>query len=270
MRTICNYNFERSSQMLKKLAVFLLILSSILTLSACNSNASKETTPVTVEDSNSEQIKLDVVVSFDAMREFVEAVGKDKVNVQSIIPNGTEPHNFTPKASDLELLSAAKLFVYSGMGMESSWVDKTLGAIENSDLVVVEAAQGITPIKLTDPEAIKEEGEFDPHVWLSLKNAEIEALNIKEALIKVDPSNETFYEANYTEFYDQLETLYNDYTPKFSSLENKNFVTGHAAFGYLCREFGLNQNSVEDVFASGEPSAKKLRELVEYLSLIHI
>ena len=47
---------------------------------------------------------------------------------------------------------------------------------------------------------------------------------------------------------------------KVNSLQapHKNFVTGHAAFAYLCRDFGLEQNSVEDVFAEGEPNAAQL------------
>ncbi|GAU76679.1 metal ABC transporter solute-binding protein, Zn/Mn family [Fusibacter sp. 3D3] len=247
--------------MFKKSAVFLLTLMLLLTLSACNSNTDKVSPS---GDSSLKETPLNVVVSFDAMREFVEAVGKDKVSVQSMIPDGTEPHSFSPKASDIEMLNTADLFVYSGMGMESSWVDKTLNAVENSELVVVEASIGVTPIKFTDEEVIAKKKEFDPHVWLSLKNAEIEALNIKDALVKMDPSNEAFYEANYSEFYDQLEALYNDYATKLSTVTHKNFVTGHAAFGYLCRDFGLTQNSVQDVFATGEPSAKKLKELVEY------
>ena len=32
----------------------------------------------------------------------------------------------------------------------------------------------------------------------------------------------------------------------------------------MARDFGLKQNSVEDVFAEGEPSAKKLKELTDY------
>ncbi len=31
----------------------------------------------------------------------------------------------------------------------------------------------------------------------------------------------------------------------------------------MCRDFGLKQNSVEDVFAGGEPTPQKLKELVE-------
>ncbi len=41
-------------------------------------------------------------------------------------------------------------------------------------------------------------------------------------------------------------------------------MTGHAAFGYLCRDFGLTQKSVMDIYAGGEPSAQQLTALVEY------
>ena len=54
------------------------------------------------------------------------------------------------------------------------------------------------------------------------------------------------------------------YEDQFAKAPHKNFVTGHAAFAYLCRDFGLEQNSVEDVFAEGEPNAAQLAELIEY------
>ena len=54
------------------------------------------------------------------------------------------------------------------------------------------------------------------------------------------------------------------YEDQFAKAPHKNFVTGHAAFAYLCRDFGLEQNSVEDVFAEGEPNAAQLAELIKY------
>ena len=109
-----------------------------------------------------------------------------------------------------------------------------------------------------------EEGQYDPHIWLSLRGAEIEVKNIKDALVKADPSNQEYYEANCSAYVSRLESLYNEYTDKFSDFQKKNIVTGHAAFAYLCQDFGLVQNSVEDVFAEGEPSAQQLTELVSY------
>ena len=113
-------------------------------------------------------------------------------------------------------------------------------------------------------ETRKEENAVDPHIWLSLKNAEIQSENIKNTLVKIDEKNKDYYEENYKKFKEELENVYNEYKPKFDTLNKKNFITGHAAFGYLCRDFGLTQKSVENLFAEGEPTPKQLEELVNF------
>lgn len=239
--------------MLKKLSLFLVITTLVVTLSACTSKP----------DDKDSSGKLKVVVTFNAMREFVEAVGKDKVDVETMIPEGTEPHDFEPKAKDMESLNKAQIFVFNGFGMEA-WTDNALEAVDNKKLISVDTSKGSTPITNKDPELVKADGHYDPHLWLSLKGAENQSKNIKDALVKADPTNKDYYEKNYLDFYNKLEELYKDYNTKFNTLTNKAFVTGHAAFGYLAKDFGLKQNSVEDVFAEGEPSAKKLKELTDY------
>ena len=107
-------------------------------------------------------------------------------------------------------------------------------------------------------------GDQDPHAWLSLESAKIMVNNIAAGLAKVDPANASFYEKNASAFSSEADTLLAQYREAFAQAPNKHFVTGHAAFGYLCRDFGLEQNSVEDVFSSGEPSAKQLANLTDY------
>lgn len=213
--------------------------------------------------------KIPVAVSFDAMKEFTEAVGGDKVQISVIIPDGTEPHEFDPKPEDLKALSKSKVFVYSGLGMEA-WADKAVKAAANDNLIAVEASKGADGIKNTDPDEIKEHGQYDPHIWLSLKGAELEAANIRDALVKASPENKQYFDDNYNKFKDQLDALLKDYDGKFQSLPNKTIVTGHAAFGYFCRDFGLQQKSVEDTFASGEPTPAKLAELANYCKENHV
>lgn len=213
--------------------------------------------------------KVRVSVTFNALKEFTEAVGGTHVSVNVIIPDGTEPHDFEPKAQDLVALSSADVFVYNGLGMEA-WAEDAAKASGNGDLVTVIASDGIEPITNTDEGEIKEHGQYDPHVWLSLSGAKIEAANIRDALIRVDPANKADYETNCKTFSDQIDTLLEEFQAKFKTVAKKDFVTGHAAFGYLCRDFGLQQNSVEDVFAEGEPSAQQLTSLVEYCKDNHV
>lgn len=258
MQFIRIYIYKEVINLSKKFILLVVMLSMLLTLSSCKTSSTSNNTAA-----NTSSEKLKVVVSFNAMREFVSAIGKDKVDITTMIPNGTEPHEFDPKIKDFQTLTNAKVFVYSGLEMEK-WTDKAVEAAQNKDLIVVEASKGADAIKNSDPDEIKEHGEYDPHIWISLKGAELESNNIKEALIKADPSNKDFYEKNYADFKNQLDSLYSDYKSKLDKVSNKNFVTGHAAFAYLCRDFDLKQNSVEDVFAEGEPSTQQLQELIKY------
>lgn len=245
---------------MKKLWIAIITLISALSLIGCTNKSTGPSTEVLQNNSDS---KIQVLVSFNPLKEFVSAIGKEKVIVSSIIPEGTEPHDFELKAKDLTELSKANIFVYNGLGIEP-WVEKSLQSINNKNLIVVDASANTNTIKNIDEKEIEEHGQNDPHIWLSLKEAKVEAKNIMDALIKIDVNNKDYYEKNYADFSNELDSLFNEYKPKFDNLTNKNFVTGHAAFAYLCRDFGLEQSSVEDVFAEGEPTAKKMKELIDY------
>ncbi len=240
--------------MKKKLFKIIGPLCMVILLSSCVNKKEAGDNKAQAEE------KIFVVSSFNAMTEFAMAIGGEKIDITTIVPSGVEAHDFEPKAKDMKNMSKADLFIYNGLEMEH-WADDILKSVDNKNLVVVEASKGADLIETSKEEA-HEHGQFDPHVWLSLKEAKVEANNIKEALVKIDSSNKDYYEENYKRFEKELDDLKDEYQSKIQPLENKTFVTGHAAFAYLCRDFGLQQYSVEDVFAEGEPTPQKIKELV--------
>ena len=161
------------------------------------------------------------------------------------------------------------MFVYNGLGMEP-WADQAIQAADNSKLKTVNLSSHITPIPLVDPEERKEHGAYDPHVWMGLSEAKAEALAVKNELQSVSPENREYFEHNYRQFAAETDALKKEYQQKFSHAPRKELVTGHTAFAYLCRDFGLTQISVEDAFASGEPSAKRLVELADFCKAHHV
>ena len=258
--------------MFKKILTTILCFATVISLGACGSNdtqsqGTKQDNEV-INDSDTstseeDASQIQVSVTFNAMKEFVLAVGGDKVEISTIIPDGMEPHDFEPKTQDLVTLSKAQIFVYSGLGMET-WVDDAIQAANNENLIVVDSSKGADVIENMAEEEQEDNEQYDPHIWLSLSGAKTQVTNIKDALVQADPENQEYYEENYAAFVAQIDQIYNEYKDKFESASQNSFVTGHAAFGYLCKEFGLEQNSVEDVFAEGEPSAQQLVELVDY------
>lgn len=234
--------------MKKKIISGVLAILMVVILIGCN--AKTETAK-----QNTTNEKLKITVSIYPLKEFAEKIGGDKIEVTCLVPENMEPHDYEPKTKDFEDLTKSKLFIYNGLGMES-WVDQVNEVIKGKELIILDSSTGV--------EARKEENAVDPHIWLSLKNAEIQSQNIKNTLVKLDEKNKDYYEANYSKFKEELESLYNEYKPKFDTLGKKNFITGHAAFGYLCRDFGLTQKSVENLFAEGEPTPKQLEDLVKF------
>lgn len=215
--------------------------------------------------------KLSVVVSFNPLKEFTEKIGGDKVKVTSLVPDGSEPHDFEPNPKDFETLINSKVFIYNGLNMEP-WLDKVSSSIDESKTKLVDSSKGATIININEDEQEHEHeegghdhGGDDPHIWLSLREAQVQAENIKNALIEADPENKEYYEANFESFKNELKALDEEYVAKFKEVKNKNFVTGHSAFGYLARDYGLNLKSVTDIFnPGGEPKPKVLEELVKF------
>ena len=229
--------------MFKKSLIAVMVLSMMLALAGCSSKKA---------DSG----KLDVMVSINPLKEFTEAIGGDKVNVESLVPEGMEPHDFEPKTKDFQKLSDSKIFIYNGLGLED-WADDVLDTIDKSKVKVVVATDGINVLNTDNIE--------DPHAWLSLLESKKMCENIKNSLVEADSANKDYYESRYKTYADSMQKLYDENVRKFSTLKNRDFVTSHEAFGYLCRDFSLQQKSVANLFGEGEITPKRLEELVKYI-----
>ena len=91
--------------------------------------------------------KLPVVASFYPMADFTRRIGGDLVQVETLIADGVEPHDWEPTARDLTKLGNARLFVYNG-GIES-WAQPALEAVQDKKVVSVEAGKGLFDEKAT-------------------------------------------------------------------------------------------------------------------------
>lgn len=245
MQIICKMEVEMKK---KIISGALAVITSIM-LIGCGTNSDTKTTN---DEGNK---KVNIMVSVYPLKEFADKIAGDKAEVSCMVPDNMEPHDYEPKTKDFEALIKSDAFIYNGLGLET-WVDQVRSVIGDKELRIVDSSEGV--------EVRKEGDVIDPHSWLSLKEAEKQAENIKDTLVEIDEDNKAYYEENYDAFVGELESLYNEYKEKFDNLSTKDFVTGHAAFGYLCRDFGLQQKSVENLFAEGEPTPKQLEQLVTF------
>ena len=199
--------------------------------------------------------KIKIVTTFYPLYEFSKRIGGEKVDVSILVPAGVEPHEWEPLPRDIINIQSARIFVYNGAGFEP-WVEGTLKGIDPEKLVVVDFAKGIELIKEKD-------GAFDPHVWLDPVLAEHQINLIEEALIKIDPENSGYYDANSNALREELTMLDEEIRNELNSTKKKVFITSHAAFSYFARRYGLKQIAIAGISPEAEPSPAKIAEIVK-------
>lgn len=252
-------------------ALLLAILCLCITLIGCGKKK---------EEVVSDKIK--VVTSNYPMYDFTKRIAGDTLEVVNLVPPGTEPHDWEPSVQDIAQLEEAKAFIYNGAGMEA-WVEKVLESLNNKELLVVEASQRVDLLKAEEHEEEHHHehehehehegheeyhhhhGEWDPHVWLSLRAAQVEMENIKNLLVEVNPEQKEVYEENYQKAIKEFQSLDEEYKTALSSFKGKEIVVAHEAFAYLCRDYDLHQLGIEGVFADSEPSPAKMKEIIDFV-----
>ncbi len=221
--------------------------------------------------------KLSVVTTIYPVYDFACNVAGDKAEIINLVPAGAEPHDFELSTGDMQLLEQADVFIYNGADMEH-FVDKTLASISNKDLIVVECAKDVellhgthsheyeeTEVAHAENSAHEETTEqLDPHTWLSVSNAIIEVEAIKIALVKADPENTDYYEANFNAYKEKLLKLQELYKAELTDLSTDTIVVAHEAFGYLCDEYGLKQEGIEGLTADSEPDSARMKEIIDF------
>ena len=103
-------------------------------------------------------------------------------------------------------------------------------------------------------------GGSDPHVWNGVREAGIIAENILNALTELDPGGEEYYLQNFQTFKTRLDKLDSELRELFRGKEGTAFLVFHPAWGYLAREYGLDEVAIES--EGKEPKASDLAALI--------
>lgn len=247
---------------------------SLVTLSACSDDASKDGKP-------------QVVASFYPMEFLAKQIGGEHVHVSTLTKPGVEPHDLELKPRQVAKLSEADVVVYL-KGLQPA-VDE---AVDQS-----EAKHKVDAAKLTtlekhgsgvhghgdeaghdhgegeaDHEGEQEAGHDhehehgseaggDPHIWLDpMKYAEV-AKGLNKELAEADPDHKADFQKNTDALVTKLTALDKEFTTGLKNRTTDTFITTHSAFGYLAERYGLDQEGISGISPEAEASPARIREI---------
>jgi ABC-type Zn uptake system ZnuABC Zn-binding protein ZnuA len=228
------------------LTVFTLAISSCGVTPASDSGA---TAPV-------------ILASTSLLADIARNVAGDRVQVDSLLPIGADPHSYQPTPRDASLIARSELLILNGAEYEH-FIESLL---ENAggEREVIEASTGIRP-----REDAESEHGVDPHFWLDPNLVVVYVENIREGLTHFDPEGASVYQSNADAYLAQLEELDAWIVEQVNQIppEKRLLVTNHEAMGYFAERYGFTVvGTVIESFSSGaSPSAGQMASLIDQI-----
>lgn len=184
-----------------------------------------------------------ILVSLAPYSNLVERIAKDTVIIKVIAPQNSDPHTFEPSIKSMEALNGASLWFCVGELFEK----KIQRILKNEKLKIIDLRQNITGIK------------GDRHFWLSIPALKTQAQTITNALVAKYPHMKNLYESNLKALLKELEKLNDDIVNFLKTSETKAILVTHPAFVYFCKDYNLQQISLEQY--GKEPTLKELEDI---------
>lgn len=229
---------------MKKIFSTLLILSAVCFLSSCKAKK--------IDLSSKTNIVCTIFPQYDWVRNLC-GDSDYETTLSLIVKNGVDLHSYQPSAQDMVQISTCDIFIYIG-GESDQWVKDALKNANNENTKVInlmevlkdqikeeKMIEGMQSEGADENSEESEEIEYDEHIWLSIKNAQICCKAITDQLCEAVPQNAQMYTKNLNAYLDKLSKLDLEYKNAVAESNNNTIlVCDRFPFRYLADDYNLN------------------------------
>lgn len=213
----------------------------------------------------SDQSKEILTVSIAPQKYFIERLIGDTIDVNIMIPQGSDHATYAPSATQIKKLSKSVAYLKMGhLGFESVWVEKIQSA--NPNLKWFDMSNGISTIHGDhshhhhDHDHICSAG-VDPHIWTSPKEVQQIIKNTRQYLVELFPEHKGVIASNYELLMSELDEMDERLKTIASQNPNMSFMIFHPAYTYLAQAYGFEQITIE--FEGKTPTPGRLKTTIE-------
>ncbi|MCU7785905.1 metal ABC transporter substrate-binding protein [Lelliottia amnigena] len=210
--------------------------------------------------------KFRVITTFTVIADMAKNVAGDAAEVTSITKPGAEIHEYQPTPGDIKRAQNAQLILSNGMNLEL-WFQRFFQHLKG--VPEVEVTKGITPMGISEGPY---NGKPNPHAWMSPDNALIYVDNIRDALMKYDPTNAQTYQRNAEIYKQKITQTLEPLRKQVADIpEDKRWmVTSEGAFSYLARDLGLKELYLWPINADQQGTPQQVRKVIDQVNKNHI
>jgi len=211
-----------------------------------------------------------VVATTADLAALAAAVGENLVEVETVVPPGSDPEAFEPRPGDLDKVRHADILVRVGLGYDY-WLDRLIGQIADRRLMrggeaYVDASAGIPLLEIRGQSVVNEGGHAhgvaNPHYWLDPENAAIVTAGIAEALARRIPAEAARILANRERFLAGLNARLQRWSAQLAAFTGVKLIAYHNSWPYFARRFRLDIVDFIEPKPGVAPSPAHLAKLI--------
>jgi zinc transport system substrate-binding protein len=206
---------------------------------------------------------LQIVAAAYPFQFIAERVAGAHAVVSNLTKPGAEPHDLELGPRQVASIASADFVIYE-RGFQPV-VDEAVAQSENPDVLDTTT---VVPLRVHDQQDSDEghahqgaESGPDPHVWLDPLQVAAIANSVADRLAAIDPAGAADYQANVTRLEGQLTDLDARFRAGLTSCDRAEFITTHAAFGYLAERYGLSQIGISGLSPDNEASPARIADI---------
>jgi zinc transport system substrate-binding protein len=205
------------------------------------------------------------VAAFYPLQFVAQRIAGDQATVTSLTQPGAEPHDLELTPRQVASLTTASLVIYQ-KGFQAA-VDEAVSQSENPGVIDTATVVPLRPLASADadldhgdrPE--RDHSDLDPHVWLDPTALSRIARAVAQRLSTIDPTHAPDYERNADTLVKDLDDLDRSFHSGLAHCVRTEFMTTHAAFGYLAERYQLRQIAISGLSPDLEPSPARIAEV---------
>lgn len=212
----------------------------------------------------SDRDEIRVVATTGMVGDLAARVGAGRVEVETLMGPGIDPHLYKASEGDLRRLERADIIFYGGLHLEAKMADVFERVAEERTTVAVSERIPVRD-RLAPPGF---EGSYDPHVWFDVRLWMHAVEEIRDTLSERDPRSAALYRRNAAAYLAELEEL-DEYVRTQAQRvprERRVVITAHDAFEYFGRAYGFDVRGLQGISTASEAGAGDVQALARFIA----
>lgn len=246
---------------------------------------------------------MQVVCTTGIVADLVRNVGREHIQVSTLMGPGVDPHLYKPTPGDVRKLTAADAVFYSGLHLEGRLADLlgrldrwkpstavTQGLLDECNSAGLNGhAQGAASSEgaaksdggreseshrigaaeqsVRQSRLIENDGVHDPHVWMDVSLWADCAPTVADALARLDPQRAEEYQRNAAEYRASLLELHDRCRQMLAQIpvRRRVLVTAHDAFAYFGVAYDIEVRALQGISTVAEADLGNVNQIIDLL-----